>query len=114
MAVLQPFALAASYDLVTDTRSSGDGHAHHQTRFGGGKGDDVFYGGKGRDSAAPSDGHDTIYFGAGRDYMEMFENDGQRDLIDCGPGKDRIAYLGSRDRHDVLRGCEVVRAYPSD
>ncbi len=82
--------------------------------FGGGKGDDVFYGGKGRDSAAPSDGHDTIYFGAGQDYMEMFEDDGQRDLINCGPSKDRIAYLGSRDSHDVLRGCEVVRAYPSD
>jgi hypothetical protein len=30
---------------------------------------------------------------------------GGRDLIDCGPGKDRV----EADRDDVVRRCETVR-----
>ncbi len=40
--------------------------------------------------------------------MSMLENDGRRDIINCGPGRDSIDYLGSRDRHDRVRGCEII------
>ncbi len=51
---------------------------------------------------------DAVYLGAGRDYMSLLEDDGHRDIINCGPGKDEIEYLESRDRTDRVRGCEVV------
>jgi hypothetical protein len=37
----------------------------------------------------------------GNDYLSA--NDGKRDLVDCGPGKDRF----NTDSSDVVRNCEV-------
>ncbi|MDX6486586.1 MAG: TolB protein [Gaiellaceae bacterium] len=47
--------------------------------------------------------YDIIRGFAGRDTIDA--RDGQRDLVDCGPGRD-VAYV---DRLDVTHHCEVVR-----
>ena len=57
-------------------------------------GNDRLYGGKGRDRLDGGAGNDSIY-----------ARDGVRDVIRCGPGRDRV----SADRTDsVARDCEVV------
>ena len=56
----------------------------------------------GSDRTIPGPGSDTVYSGRGPDYV--YANDGQRDVIDCGPGDDRVR----ADRIDVLRRCEHV------
>jgi Ca2+-binding RTX toxin-like protein len=59
----------------------------------GGAGDDLLIGGAGRD---------TLRGGAGGDRHEAV--DGERDLVNCGSGRDRAEV----DRNDVVRGCELV------
>jgi RTX calcium-binding nonapeptide repeat (4 copies) len=68
----------------------------------GGAGNDVIRSGAGSDKIVPGAGGDTVFAGAGVDYVAA--NDGRRDVIDCGPGDDRVV----ADRRDVLRHCEHV------
>jgi dipeptidyl aminopeptidase/acylaminoacyl peptidase len=52
----------------------------------------------------PGKGRDRVYAGAGND--RIFASDGERDSIDCGPGKDTVL----ADRLDVVAAnCEQVR-----
>jgi Ca2+-binding RTX toxin-like protein len=48
-------------------------------------------------------GTDRLYGGPGNDVLRA--RDGQRDVVDCGPGRD-TAYV---DRLDRVSGCETVR-----
>ena len=101
----------------------------------GGAGDDVLYGGMGDDwltdwveteldvpsphdrdllVAGPGDdflgvqeGADRVFAGPGDDLIKT-DADGAHDVIDCGPGKDRVVYYSPLDPLDELRGCERV------
>ena len=77
----------------------------------GGRGNDTLFGGPGNDRIFGGRGNDRINPGPGRDHVDagpgndrIFSVDGQRDVIDCGPGHD-VAIV---DRMDVVRHCEVV------
>jgi hypothetical protein len=71
-----------------------------------GAGDDLVRTGAGSDRIVPGTGHDTVFGGGGDDYV--WANDGQRDVVDCGPGDDRVVV----DRIDVVRSCEHVTVEP--
>jgi Ca2+-binding RTX toxin-like protein len=73
----------------SDHLSGGDGN----DRLRGNRGDDRLSGGSGQDRLRGGLGHDVI-----------FARDGTRDLIGCGPGRDRAIV----DHLDRVRGCEVV------
>jgi Ca2+-binding RTX toxin-like protein len=72
-----------------------------------GLGNDVVHGRGGDDiiigdipfTARP--GHDKLYGGAGRDFIDSY--DGRRDVVDGGAGHDR----GNVDRHDRVRSMET-------
>ena len=68
----------------------------------GGAGDDRIYGGPGNDVITPGAGADHVYGGPGSD--TIYAADGERDVIDCGPGRDRAVV----DPVDKTVGCEVV------
>jgi Ca2+-binding RTX toxin-like protein len=68
----------------------------------GGAGDDHLYGGPGNDVIVGGAGADTIYGGRGSDTIEAA--DGERDVIDCGPGNDHAIV----DPFDIVQNCEVV------
>ncbi len=68
----------------------------------GGAGDDRLYGGPGNDVITGGAGADRIYGGPGSD--TIYANDGERDFIDCGAGRDRAVV----DSVDVVKNCEVV------
>jgi hypothetical protein len=68
----------------------------------GGAGDDVLFGGRGNDVITGGAGADRIYAGAGSDWIEAA--DGERDIIDCGPGADHATV----DPVDVVHNCESV------
>lgn len=85
------------------------GHGNDDLR--GGRGDDRISGGAGRDTIDGGAGDDRLTGGTGRDTIRggsgddvIHARDGERDVIDCGPGRD-VAYV---DRHDVVEGCERV------
>ena len=67
----------------------------------GGAGDDRIYGGAGDDVITGGSGADHLYGGAGSD--TIFAVDGERDVVDCGPGNDR-AVVDSVDVVVGLRG----------
>jgi Ca2+-binding RTX toxin-like protein len=71
-------------------------------RVFGGAGDDRLQGGPGNDIITPGPGHDRVNAGAGDD--RIYARDGQRDVVDCGPGHD-VAIVDALDR---TRRCEVV------
>jgi dipeptidyl aminopeptidase/acylaminoacyl peptidase len=74
----------------------------------GGAGDDRIYGGGGNDVITGGSGEDHLYGGPGSD--TIYAADGERDTIDCGPGRDRaVVDLGI----DKTVNCEVVVAAPS-
>jgi Ca2+-binding RTX toxin-like protein len=74
----------------------------------GGAGDDRIYGGPGNDVITGGAGEDHLYGGPGSD--TIYAADGERDIIDCGPGRDRaVVDLGV----DKTVNCEVVVAAPS-
>jgi len=62
-------------------------------KLSGKRGDDTLTGGRGRDRMSGSRGDDVIY-----------SDDGERDMVDCGRGFDRV----KADESDRLRHCEVV------
>jgi Tol biopolymer transport system component len=68
----------------------------------GGAGDDRIYGGPGNDVITPGAGADRVYGGPGSD--TIYAADGERDFIDCGPGRDRAVV----DPVDRTVNCEVV------
>jgi hypothetical protein len=68
----------------------------------GGAGDDVLYGGAGNDVIDGGLGRDHIYGGPGSDTIRAA--DGQRDTIDCGPGRDHAIV----DRVDLVKNCEAI------
>ena len=69
------------------------------------RGNDCIRGNSGRDRLSGGPGTDRIKGGTGND--RIFAQDGQRDIIACGKGRDRVR----ADHVDVLRRCErrVVR-----
>lgn len=89
-------------------------------RIAGGAGDDCLWGQRGRDVLKGHAGNDVIRGSAGRDRIaggggrdvvkaglgadRIFANDGRRDLINCGPGRDTV----NADRRDRLFGCERI------
>jgi Ca2+-binding RTX toxin-like protein len=69
----------------------------------GGTGDDRLVGGAGADRLVGGPGHDRLTGGTGNDRIEAV--DGQRDVVDCGPGHDVVF----ADKHDVVnRNCEKI------
>lgn len=91
-----------------DDRVFGGG-GHDKIR--GGKGDDrliagkggaVMYGGLGRDEFNMADG--TQVAGQGRDVIHA--RDGVADEINCGPGKNDVAYVDGSE--DGIYDCELV------
>jgi len=86
------------------------GGGHDDTIYGeggndtllGGAGDDTIYGGAGNDVITGGAGADKLYGGPGSD--TIYAADGERDIIDCGPGQDRAVV----DSFDVVKNCEVV------
>jgi hypothetical protein len=74
----------------------------------GGAGDDRIFGGPGNDVITGGSGADHLYGGPGSD--TIYAADGERDVVDCGPGRDRaVVDLGV----DKVIGCEVVVAAPA-
>lgn len=67
-----------------------------------GGGNDVIRSGGGEDFIDPGPGRDVVFAGRGADHIVA--NDGERDVIDCGPGDDRVR----ADVRDVTRSCEHV------
>jgi Ca2+-binding RTX toxin-like protein len=68
----------------------------------GGRGADVLVGGLGGDQLNGGLGPDHIYGGPQDDTIRAVG--GGRDVIDCGPGRDRV----EKDRRDRTRNCEIV------
>ena len=71
-------------------------------RLRGAAGNDCLIGGPGADTLDGGEGVDLLDGGGGRDVIAAV--DGTRDLVRCGPGRDRVR----ADRVDRLRGCERV------
>jgi Ca2+-binding RTX toxin-like protein len=72
-------------------------------RIDGGRGNDRINGREGNDRLVGGPGKDTILGGAGNDVI--LARDGERDVVDCGAGKDSV----TADRKDVVsRNCELV------
>ena len=67
-----------------------------------GAGNDHIDGGAGGDRITPGPGRDVALGGAGND--RIFARDRERDIIDCGTGRDSVL----ADRTDVVRRCERV------
>ncbi len=77
------------------------GLAGNDTIRGGG-GDDVLRGGVGNDILTGGAGADRIFGELGSDTINAA--DGERDVIDCGPGVDRAIV----DSIDVVKNCEIT------
>ncbi len=69
-------------------------------RVFGREGDDRISGNAGNDTISANEGRDRVFGRQGNDVIRV--RDGERDTVDCGPGRDTVA----ADRRDVLRGCE--------
>ena len=67
---------------------------------------DCLRGGSGGDEIKGGPGADGIASGSGRDRVNS--RDGDRDVVHCGGGRDRV----KADRLDTTRGCEVVLGVP--
>ena len=85
-----------------DTITTGSGH----DEVWGGAGNDVISTGAGSDLVIPGTGRDSVNTGRGADYV--YANDGERDVVNCGPGIDGVV----ADQSDVLRNCEHVWLRP--
>jgi hypothetical protein len=87
-------------------------------------GDDVLIGSRLADNLIGGPGNDRLVGGRGSDRFDLFEGARGRDLVIAGPGRDQINSRDSNrdrvrcgagrdrvraDRHDWLRGCELVR-----
>ena len=98
-----PLRGGAAADVLTGS-AAGDrirGMAGNDT-LRGLAGDDCLDGGAGNDRLTGGAGHDVLKGGPGNDFLNAA--DGQRDIVDCGSGRDRARV----DRMDKVRGCERV------
>ena len=76
-------------------------------------GDDRIKGDAGEDKFRAGNGNDDITPGAGQDTGQWLKaamttilaRDGDRDMIDCGAGVDKV----TADRSDVVKNCEYVK-----
>ena len=84
-----------------DDRLRSDASARYG-EFGPTWGRDRVRGGPGRDLIAPGFGSDRVYGDAGNDRIRI--NDGWRDVVDCGRGRDIVV----GDPVDRLRRCERI------
>ena len=103
-----------------DTIRAGDGQNAIEAQWGdddiragagpdfvnAGEGNDTIRTGAGSDRITPGPGNDIVYAGRGADHI--IANDGDRDVIDCGPGDDRVR----ADKIDVLQNCEHLHIAP--
>jgi len=77
---------------------------------------DLLLGGRGKDRAAilsedpGSRAITRLHLGPGDDEV-MVSDDGQPDVIDCGPGDDVAEWVTTLDPTDEYVGCEVIREY---
>lgn len=71
----------------------------------GGPGADLLFGDNGNDRLWGGFGLDTFYGGDGDDELISIEPDGVADVIDCGPGRDRVV---ARPSDQVAGNCERV------
>ena len=81
-----------------DLVAGGRGHDN----LGGGPGNDSLLGGAGEDTILGGPGRDVIHGGSGND--RIWARDGERDVIDCGAGRDHLV----ADRSDEWHHCESV------
>ena len=88
----------------SDWVSGGNG----RDRVSGNRGDDAVWGNRGADLVFGGWGADLIFGGLGPDRLHALAPDGQRDLLDCGLGRDRAFVLRSERPMTVLVGCEKV------
>ena len=72
-------------------------------RMKGDAGADKFNGGNGNDDITPGAGQDLVNGQGGND--TILARDGERDMIDCGAGVDKV----TADRSDVVKNCEYVK-----
>jgi hypothetical protein len=70
--------------------------------YGYGAGDEVLYGGDGDDAFDAGKGNNVLYGGDGNDVL-IIEEDGQRDKLYCGAGRDK--YFGNKNDY-VDSSCE--------
>jgi Ca2+-binding RTX toxin-like protein len=82
-----------------DTIHGGGGNDHIK----GGAGADKLYGDAGNDTVNAGPGRDSVLGGSGKDTIQA--RDGERDVIDCGSGRDTVV----ADKTDVVKGCETVK-----
>lgn len=55
-------------------------------------------------------GHDKFHAGRGRDFVFVsVGSEGERDVINCGPGSDYLEYVEVIGLEDVIISCEKVR-----
>ncbi len=70
-------------------------------RIFGGEGDDKVKGGHGKDRVDGGEGNDLVRGGT-----HAVANDHARDVLICGPGRDKVFFVRGQD---VLKGCEIKR-----
>ena len=94
----------AKADRLTGTAGADTIHGNGgNDRISGGAGADKLYGDAGSDTINPGAGRDSAYGGAGSDTIQA--RDGERDVIDCGAGRDTVV----ADKTDTVKGCETVK-----
>lgn len=110
------------HGLASPDRLTGDGNAAtvpgDDQLFGGdgsdelvgGAGSDLLSGDRGSDGISADflvgDGIDTVEGGGGDDTVNAVE--GQKDAIDCGPGRDRVQFDAGLDS---VKRCEIKEAF---
>jgi Tol biopolymer transport system component len=77
-------------------------------RVSAGRGRDAVNGQRGKDILNPGAGRDKVWGGGEDDYVVVL--DGNRDVVDCGPGSDRVL-ADRRDRISI--NCERLERRPS-
>jgi Ca2+-binding RTX toxin-like protein len=108
---------------------------------GSDQGNDTLYGGKGNDQIQDLRGSDTLYGGPGADSINVVDydecrfgstdeapdmvyggrgndsissNDGQKDTIDCGPGRDQVFIDEGTGIDKVSKNCEKIFPTPNE
>ncbi len=83
-------------ELPTFFRESSDGSIPETTRIDGGKGDDVIFGTPFNDVIEPGPGRDRVMAGGGPDAIGV-EPDGARDVLLGGAGVNRLSFFSEGD-----------------
>jgi Ca2+-binding RTX toxin-like protein len=94
----------AKADRLTGTAGADTIHGRGgNDHIKGGAGADKLYGDAGKDTINAGAGTDSVFGGSGGDTIQA--RDGERDVIDCGAGRDTVV----ADKTDVVKGCETVK-----